>query len=142
MRGGCVLTGLVLGALLNSLAGQVALSDPPEPNAAEAQSISAPTCDAEDVGLASFGPLPVAEIPNAHPRTSTEIAAARNYLIETASPGYTMARQGPELAIGRLRWIEPKLERRHGAFRTGFSVAASVTLLKHLEKFAAPAIAS
>jgi len=35
-----------------------------------------------------------------------------------------------------------KLERRHGAFRTTFSVAASVTLLKHLEKFRAPAIAS
>jgi hypothetical protein len=35
-----------------------------------------------------------------------------------------------------------KLERRHGALRTTFSIAASVTLLKHLEKFAAPAIAS
>jgi hypothetical protein len=35
-----------------------------------------------------------------------------------------------------------KLEHRHGAFRTTFSVAASVTLLKHLEKFRAPAIAS
>jgi hypothetical protein len=35
-----------------------------------------------------------------------------------------------------------KLERRHGAFRTTFTVAASVTLLKHLEKFRAPAIAS
>jgi hypothetical protein len=102
MRGRCVLAGLVLGALLNSLAGQIALSDPPEPNAAEAQSISAPTCDAEDVGVTSLGPLPVAEIPNAQPGTSTEIAAARNYLIETASPGYTMTRQGPELAIGRL----------------------------------------
>ena len=75
MRGGCVLTGLVLGALLNSLAGQVALSDPPEPNAAEAQSISAPTRDGEDVGVIPFGPLPVTEIPNAHPGTSTEIAA-------------------------------------------------------------------
>ena len=62
MHGGCVLTGLVLGALLNSLAGQEALCDPPEPNAAEAQSISAPTCDAEDVSVASFGPLPVAEM--------------------------------------------------------------------------------
>jgi hypothetical protein len=102
MHGGCVLTGLVLGALLNSLAGQVALSDPSEPNAAEAQSISTPTRDAEDVGITPFGPLPVTEVPNAQPGTSTEIAAARNYLIETASPGYTMARQGPELAIGRL----------------------------------------
>src|SRR5258708_21446202 len=35
-----------------------------------------------------------------------------------------------------------KLERRHGAFRTTFSVAACVTLLKHLEKLRAPAIAS
>jgi len=102
MHGGCALTGLVLGALLNSLAGQVALSDPSEPSAAEAQSISTPTRDAEDVGITPFGPLPVTEVPNAQPGTSTEIAAARNYLIETASPGYTMARQGPELAIGRL----------------------------------------
>src|SRR5262245_38572353 len=60
------------------------------------------TRDAEDVGVTPLGPLPGAEIPNAQPGTSTEIAAARNYLIETASPGYTMARQGPELAIGRL----------------------------------------
>jgi hypothetical protein len=102
MQGGCALTGLVLGALLNSLAGQVAVSDPSEPNAAEAQSIRTPTRDAEDVGITPFGPLPVTEVPNAQPGTSTEIAAARNYLIETASPGYTMARQGPELAIGRL----------------------------------------
>jgi hypothetical protein len=120
MHGGCVLTGLVLGALLNSLAGQVALSDPSEPNAPEAQSISTPTRDAEDVGITPFGPLPVTEVPNAQPGTSTEIAAARNYLIETASPGYTMARQGPELAIGRLnpefavRLANAVREARHG----------------------------
>ncbi len=102
-HGGSLLTGVVLGALLNSLAGQVAVSHPPEAHAAEAQSVSAPTCDAEEVGGTQLGPLPLAAIPNAHPETSTEtIAAARNYLIETASPGYTMARQGPELAIGRL----------------------------------------
>jgi hypothetical protein len=95
-HGGCLLTAVVLGALLNSLAGQVALSHPSEPQVAEAQFISAPTCGAEDVGVTQLGSLPIAEMP------STEIAAARNYLIETASPGYTMARQGPELAIGRL----------------------------------------
>jgi hypothetical protein len=32
----------------------------------------------------------------------TEAAVARAYLVETARPGYTMMRQGPELAIGRL----------------------------------------
>jgi hypothetical protein len=31
-----------------------------------------------------------------------EIAEARAYLVETASPGYTMTLQGPEVAIGRL----------------------------------------
>jgi hypothetical protein len=36
------------------------------------------------------------------PRTAAEIAQARAYLIETASPGYTMTLQGPEVAIGRL----------------------------------------
>jgi hypothetical protein len=36
------------------------------------------------------------------PRTSAEISEARAYLIATAVPGYTMTRQGPELAIGRL----------------------------------------
>jgi hypothetical protein len=95
-RGGCPLTAVVLAALLNSLAGPVVLSHPSEPHVAEAQSISAPTCDAENVGVTQVGSSPIVEMP------STEIAAARNYLIETASPGYTMARQGPELAIGRL----------------------------------------
>jgi hypothetical protein len=95
-HGGCLLAAVVLGALLNSLAGPVALSHPSEPHVAGAQSISAPICDAEDVGVTQLGSLPIAEMP------WTEIAAARSYLIETASPGYTMARQGPELAIGRL----------------------------------------
>src|SRR5262249_59863628 len=55
-----------------------------------------PTGEAEDVGVTQLGSLPNAEMP------WPEIAAARHYLIETASSGYTMARQGPELAIGRL----------------------------------------
>jgi hypothetical protein len=36
------------------------------------------------------------------PRTATEVADARAYLVETASPGYTMTLQGAELAIERL----------------------------------------
>jgi hypothetical protein len=35
-------------------------------------------------------------------RTPAEIAQAREYVIETASPGFTMTLQGAELAIGRL----------------------------------------
>ena len=45
---------------------------------------------------------PVIVVPSPHPRTFTEIADARAYLVETANPGYTMTRQGPDLAIGRL----------------------------------------
>jgi len=36
------------------------------------------------------------------PRPADELAKARAYLVETATPGYTMMRQGPELAIERL----------------------------------------
>ena len=39
-------------------------------------------------------------------------ARARAYLIETATPGYTMTRQGPERAIGRLH---PEFVRRLAA---------------------------
>jgi hypothetical protein len=37
-----------------------------------------------------------------HATETDETARARAYLIETATPGYTMTRQGPERAIGRL----------------------------------------
>src|SRR5262245_34777117 len=36
-----------------------------------------------------------------HAPETDETARARAYLIETATPGYTMTRQGPERAIGR-----------------------------------------
>ena len=35
-------------------------------------------------------------------RTPAEIAQARAYVVETAMPGYTMTRQGPEVATERL----------------------------------------
>ena len=38
----------------------------------------------------------------AHATETDRTARARAYLIETATPGYTMTRQGPERAIGRL----------------------------------------
>lgn len=37
-----------------------------------------------------------------HLTSPTELAEARSYLIQTASPGHTMAKQGSELAIERL----------------------------------------
>jgi hypothetical protein len=47
-----------------------------------------------------------------HATEADETARARAYLIETATPGYTMTRQGPELAIGRLH---PEFVRRLAA---------------------------
>jgi len=44
-----------------------------------------------------------------HALETDETARARSYLIETATPGYTMTRQGPERAIGRLH---PEFVRR------------------------------
>src|SRR5262245_47679541 len=36
------------------------------------------------------------------PRAPVYLAEARAYVVETASPGYTMTLQGAELALGRL----------------------------------------
>jgi hypothetical protein len=47
-----------------------------------------------------------------HATEPDETARARAYLIETATPGYTMTRQGPERAIGRLH---PEFVRRLAA---------------------------
>jgi hypothetical protein len=48
----------------------------------------------------------------AHTAQNDSLEADRAYLVETASPGYTMERQGPELAIGRLN---PEFVRRLAA---------------------------
>ena len=47
-----------------------------------------------------------------HAPETDETARARAYLIETATPGYTMTRQGPQRAIGRLH---PEFVRRLAA---------------------------
>jgi hypothetical protein len=47
-----------------------------------------------------------------HATEIRETARARAYLVETATPGYTMTRQGPERAIGRLH---PEFVRRLAA---------------------------
>jgi hypothetical protein len=69
-----------------------------------------PVCGPEDMLAAS--PIDMSEVPlrgsvngdvtclAAPP--SSELTHARAYLVETATPGYTMSRQGPQLAIARL----------------------------------------
>jgi hypothetical protein len=84
-----------------SFAGQRSLADPVEPVQLETGD-AAPICSSEDIVVApqssamSEGTCPAPAI------ESHRSARARAYLIETATPGYTMMRQGPERAIERL----------------------------------------
>src|SRR5439155_20957003 len=70
---------------------------------ADAPSLSAPSpvpaCAAEQDGNGPSADEPAC---TASTKTPDEIVQARAYLVETASPGYTMTLQGPEIAIGRL----------------------------------------
>jgi hypothetical protein len=84
---------------------EVALSDASGPDAALHAPPPAPACDWDDLVIhpsdpsaPSAGEAPCGETL----RALGEIAEARAYLVETASPGYTMTLQGPEVAIGRL----------------------------------------
>jgi hypothetical protein len=96
------LTALAMGAALSVsvafFAGHPVLADSVEPVAVGSGS-GDPGCGPDDIVN------PTASSEGACPEHSTEIdetARARAYLIETATPGYTMTRQGPERAIGRL----------------------------------------
>src|SRR5215831_1303212 len=84
-----------------SLPSGVAPADGSPGSDAAASSLSAPSpvpaCGSEQD--ARFADDPACTAATTMP---DEIAQARAYLVETASPGYTMTLQGPEIAIGRL----------------------------------------
>src|SRR5262245_24018791 len=88
--------GLAAAAIMLVSVSDVALSDGSDPDPSFNAAPPVPTCG-------SNAPSPDSE-PGCGdtPRTPAEVAEARAYLVETASPGYTMTLQGPELAIGRL----------------------------------------
>jgi hypothetical protein len=78
------------------------LSDPPEVDAAAAP-VPAPACGSHGVVVHQVSAPPASEPACAAvARTAAEIADARTYVGETATPGYTMTLQGIALAIGRL----------------------------------------
>jgi hypothetical protein len=104
-----LLPGVLLGACLNLCASEVALSEPVEPAALEAGAPAASACEGyiADHQSAMIEPPCAAEAKKSEEKISEEkilqeTAEARVYLVETANPGGTMTRQGPELAIGRL----------------------------------------
>jgi hypothetical protein len=100
---GMLMIGGVLSAFATPSAGQGVFADSVEPRIVEAGRNTSARCNAEDIAV--YGPqLPsTSERPcPAHTREADETARARAYLIATATPGYTMTRQGPERAIERL----------------------------------------
>jgi len=95
--------GAVLSAFVASSAGQWVLADSIEPVTLETENGTPAICNSDDISVYVPQPSSTSESPcPAHARETGETARARAYLIATATPGYTMTRQGPERAIGRL----------------------------------------
>src|SRR6516162_9381508 len=98
------LTTLVAAALGLSgamFAWHPVLADSVEPVPLEAGH-GDPVCRSDNIVIASKLPAKSEGMCPEHATEPDETARARAYLIETATPGYTMTRQGPERAIGRL----------------------------------------
>jgi hypothetical protein len=89
--------------------GDFAISDPRQPSAPETGALTS-NCSPENVVVYRADQGPETNVACA---PDTEIVAEdRDYLIDTSTPGGTMMRQGPELAIGRLH---PEFVRRLAA---------------------------
>jgi hypothetical protein len=98
-----LIIGAVLGAFATPFAGQCVFADSVEPGTEEAGLDTSALCNPDDIVVYAPQAPSTSERPcPAHPREAGETARARAYLIATATPGYTMTRQGPERAIERL----------------------------------------
>jgi hypothetical protein len=95
------LTPALLALAIMPLSPSAALSDPSGADPSTPVT-PAPACGSDDAGTPQGEPSSDEPACEGVARTAAEIADARAYVIETASPGYTMTLQGPELAIGRL----------------------------------------
>jgi hypothetical protein len=93
----------LLALFVIPLSPDTALSDSLGSGTAAPATPAALACTSNDVVVYEPNPSPGSEPACAAPtRTTAEVAEARAYVIETASPGFTMTLQGAELAIGRL----------------------------------------
>src|SRR5436190_11055118 len=92
-------------------AWQPVLADSVEPAPLEAGN-GDPACRFDDIEVAPQHSAKNEGMCPEHATETDETARARAYLIETATPGYTMTRQGPERAIG---WLHPEFVRRLAA---------------------------
>jgi hypothetical protein len=108
-----LMAGVVVSASTGPFAGQRVLADSVEPVTFEAENATSATCNSEAIVVYVSRPSSASESPcPAHAREAGETARARAYLIATATPGYTMMRQGPERAIG---WLHPEFVNRLAA---------------------------
>src|SRR6516225_377364 len=108
------LTTLVAAALGLSgamFAWHPVLADSVEPVPLEAGH-GDPVCRSDNIVIAPKPPATSEGMCPEHATEPDETARARAYLIETATPGYTMTRQGPERAIG---WLHPEFVKRLAA---------------------------
>jgi hypothetical protein len=97
----------MIGAVLSTFTTPFAVfADPVEPGTVEAELDTSALCNPEDIAVYAPQPSSTSERPcPTQTSEADETARARAYLIATATPGYTMTRQGPERAIeGILRW--------------------------------------
>jgi hypothetical protein len=98
-----LMIGAVLSAFATPFGGQWVFADPVEPGTVEAGLDTSALCNSEDIVVyAPQAPSTSERLCPAQTREAGETARARAYLIATATPGYTMTRQGPERAIDRL----------------------------------------
>src|SRR5262252_7367224 len=98
-----LMIGAALSAFTTPFPGQWVFADPVEPGTVEAELDTSALCNPEDIAVHASQPSSTSERPcPTHTREVAETARARAYLIATATPGYTMTRQGPERAIERL----------------------------------------
>jgi hypothetical protein len=108
------LTTLVAAALGLSgatFAWHPVLADSVEPVPLEAGH-GDPVCRSDIIVIAPKPPAKSEGMCPEHATEPDETARARAYLIETATPGYAMTRQGPERAIG---WLHPEFVKRLAA---------------------------
>jgi hypothetical protein len=110
---------------INKVASNVSLSGPSQPPPVEGESLSGEEdSDPRNILVSEPNRSADAELHYAADQNGS-VDVDRDYLVETAIPGDTMTRQGPELAIGRLH---PEFVRRlAGAIREARKAGLSNT---------------
>jgi hypothetical protein len=129
----------LLGALLNCLASEVALSDPRESVFLKAATPDIPSCDSDDVVVFQSNPSPLIGLPcDSHRKTLIEASASRAYLNRDCPAGLhhdpagarTRNRPSPPSIRRQACKYDSGSERSRVGFRWSF-LRLSATRLRH-----------